>query len=548
MEVTIGSRSRGRENNFDFIRFVAAVLVIYSHAFPVAAGDNAGEVLKDITKSEWSFGALSVAVFFIVSGFLIAQSYDRSNSFIKYVKSRVLRIMPAFIVVIFLSAFVLGPLFTTLSLNDYFHNSGTYTYLKNIFMFPLHWDLPGVFTGNPYGSAVNGSLWTIPYEIVCYIGVGLLGLLKLLKHKKVILSLFIVLLLITLFCKDAIPSISLLGMPVFNFFDLGLYFVAGMVFYTYRDSIPINKHLAMISIAGMAFCVWRQEYHASVAVFVAYLVMYVAFNPSIKLHRFSKYGDFSYGIYIYAFPVQQAITTLAGGKMSPYLNFVEAFFITLALAVFSWHVVEKRCLSLKNVEVIRAIENRFNFSLNGVRKRADVIGQGWTSIIDSISVRFNWKAFIVLVVAVMIAVPVYNNATTFTVTFPYQENSKSEVEFSGGWLAQGDTEDYRWISRSGTVDMKKAKWARHLIIEGYVPGDFEEVRSVEIRIAGKSVYKQNLKTNKYIYADVSLTKIGSFLGENKIRFRIKFTGVHKSTTTEAEPGERSGIITKITIK
>jgi hypothetical protein len=351
-----------------------------------------------------------------------------------------------------------------------------------------------------------------------------------------------------LFCEDSIPSVSIAGMPLFNFFDLGLYFIAGMVLYTYRDSIPINKHLAMISIAGIVFCVWRREYHASVAVFVAYLVMYVAFNPSIKLHRFSKYGDFSYGIYIYAFPIQQALTVMAGGKMSPYLNFVGSFFITLALAVFSWHLVEKRCLSLKNVEVIHAVENRFNFSFERMRKHVDAIGHKWELIVNSVSTRFNWKAFVVLAVAVIVTAIVYNSVATITVTFPYQKNAKSDVTFSGGWLEQDDTEDYRWISKSGIVNMKKAKWARNLTVEGYVPDSFGEVKVVEISVGGERVYQQNLKKDRYIYASVPLSKINKIFGKNMIQFEIEFDGVHIPAATEAEERELSGMITKITIK
>ena len=106
----IGQVCEGRNNNFDFIRFIAASMVIYSHAFPLSRG-NDGELLKDITNGQWSFGSLAVAVFFVISGFLISQSYDRKNQPLNFIKARILRIFPGLIVVILLSALVLGPLF-----------------------------------------------------------------------------------------------------------------------------------------------------------------------------------------------------------------------------------------------------------------------------------------------------------------------------------------------------------------------------------------------------------------------------------------------------
>lgn len=139
-----------RKNNLDFIRFVAAALVIYSHAFLVSCVGR-HDPLAEATNGAWYIGILCVACFFVISGFLIAQSYDRSNNPAKFIKARLLRILPGFVLVIVLSTFVLCPIITTLPLGEYFVHSQTWQYLKSVFMYPLYWDLPGVFENNIYG-------------------------------------------------------------------------------------------------------------------------------------------------------------------------------------------------------------------------------------------------------------------------------------------------------------------------------------------------------------------------------------------------------------
>lgn len=245
---TIGSVCKGRSNNFDFIRFVAASLVIYSHAFPLSAG-NEGELLKDLTQSQWSFGSLSVAVFFIISGFLIAQSYDQGRNPIKYIKARVLRIFPGLACVLVLSAFVLGPIVTQLPMKEYFCNLQTYQYLKSVFLYPLYWNLPGVFENNFYSPSVNGSLWTIPFEFFFYGVVLLLGILKLLQKKNINFALFLSFLLLEIYKHQLFPIEGhFMSLPRYSLIELGLYFSAGMLLYSLRDYVVLNQHLAMIGV------------------------------------------------------------------------------------------------------------------------------------------------------------------------------------------------------------------------------------------------------------------------------------------------------------
>ena len=162
-----------RKNNLDIIRFLAATLVVFSHAYPLTTGNNATEPFAVCSNGQMTFGELAVSIFFIISGFLITQSYDRSKNPIYYFKARVLRIFPGLIFCVLLTVFFLGPIFTELNVKDYFKDPKTYDYLKTITLYWIQYDLPGVFQTNVWPGAVNGSLWTLWYEFFFYIVVAI---------------------------------------------------------------------------------------------------------------------------------------------------------------------------------------------------------------------------------------------------------------------------------------------------------------------------------------------------------------------------------------
>lgn len=314
-----------RENNFDFIRFLAAVLVIHGHAF-----------LLNTSEEYLDFATIAVYTFFAISGFLITKSYTQSNNPIYYFKSRVLRIFPALIIVVTLTTFILGPLVSRLTFLEYFSNIQTYDYLKSMLLFDIQYDLPGVFETNGQSTAVNGSLWTLWFEFVFYILVMILGYFKLL-NKKVILTLFI------------LSSVHyFLSIPYGDYYNkVFKAFVAGMMMYSFRNYIPLNGLLAFISFVIL---ISTKILHLPVDLFYifgTYLVFYLSFVPRVGLSSFGKYGDFSYGIYIYAFPIQQTIIMLFDGKMNPYLNILITIPITLFFAVLSWKLIEKPALKMK---------------------------------------------------------------------------------------------------------------------------------------------------------------------------------------------------------
>ena len=335
----------GRSNNFDLIRFLAALLVVLTHSFALTLGHERTEPLMMLTNQQSTFGNLAVLIFFICSGFLITQSYDRSKDIVQYARGRILRIFPALIVIVLLSVFLLGPIVTTLPLKSYFTNYDTYNYLRVILLWDIPYYLPGVFESNPWGPVVNGSLWTLMYEFICYIVVGVLGIIGLLSRKTLLITLFVITNLLSLFYEG-------------HFLELFNAFAAGALLYIFRDKIQISGRYAIFSIILIILGSFTNYFLEVFTLFGSYLVIYLTFTPKIKFHKFGKYGDFSYGIYIYGFPIQQLIVYYNIGPVNPISNFIISFPLILMMSILSWYLVEKKALRFKKQKPLREDEKK----------------------------------------------------------------------------------------------------------------------------------------------------------------------------------------------
>ncbi len=334
-----------RENNFDIIRFFAATLVMVTHACFLANGAGSYEPLAQLTHQN-TFGGLAVNIFFVISGFLITMSFLRAKNIWQYLKARILRIFPALIFVVFFTVFVVGPVATSFSLHDYFTSQGTYRYLANITLYYTFFDLPGVFVGNIYPYAVNGSLWTLWYEFVMYLIIAGLGVMKLLNQKVVPILLFVLLLVLSFIDYSGSHWITNI-----QFIRLALYFCAGTCFYIYREKIVLSHLYAVVTSILLVVGTHYGYMDESFAVFGAYLIFYLSLGPVPKFSNFAKYGDFSYGIYITSFPIQQLVVMLFHNEITAVQNFAVAFPITLVCSFISWHLIEKNALKLKKYKL-----------------------------------------------------------------------------------------------------------------------------------------------------------------------------------------------------
>ncbi len=332
-------------NSFDFLRFAAATLVLFSHSYALS-GRNAEEPIVRLTGFETG-GGVAVAIFFIISGYLVSGSYLNSKNWLHFFWKRALRLFPALTVTVLLAMFVLGPLFTNIDLRDYFRSPLTWNYLKNIILYP-HYGLPGLFASNPYPNAVNGSLWTLPVEFAMYLLVFAFGLTRFLSTRFI---LYIVLVFVLCYVKATeISKYVLLGIiPLIHFFKLGAYFFAGSAMYLFKRKISLRNDVFFCLIVLVAASFHTPYGPIVLQLALPYLVIHFAYIKIGRLHNFGRFGDFSYGIYVFAFPVQQIIMNSYGSGIGIPAFIAMSFCITLILAILSWHFVENPALKLKQM-------------------------------------------------------------------------------------------------------------------------------------------------------------------------------------------------------
>jgi peptidoglycan/LPS O-acetylase OafA/YrhL len=336
----------GRDNNFNLVRFVAAFSVLYSHSYALVLG--IGNFEPFVTRIGYTLAGIAVDVFFITSGFLVTASMLRLGAFKPFFRARALRIFPALVVMSVLLAFILGPLFTTQSVGDYFSDAGTYKFvLKNsTILAGIKLKLPGVFETLPFVDT-NGSLWTLPFEVRCYLMVALLWFIALGMRVPgrafawLAAALATMMLLAFWATHDA-------GYKHWHTFRLFYMFFAGATFWTLRDRIPMRHSLAAgMGLALAAAVIFPRAFFWVYPLAIPYLVLYVAYVPGGWIRGFNRFGDYSYGIYIYAFPVQQVLKSTVPG-ITPAQMIMAATALTLPLAMLSWHLVEKPMLARKD--------------------------------------------------------------------------------------------------------------------------------------------------------------------------------------------------------
>jgi peptidoglycan/LPS O-acetylase OafA/YrhL len=331
------------KNNFDIIRFLAASSVVLSHSFQLPTGKVEDDPLWGLSHQTSTIGSMAVWVFFIISGYLITSSAERSRPF-GYFMARVLRIFPALILVSFVSSFILGPLIT----NDpgYWTHLQTYKYfLGNASLIQIQYTLPGVFTQNAFRDIVNGALWTLKIEFYCYVIFGLL-IFVFFSTRKYIISWFFVFLYVGYFFVQNKNFPENLQAN----FDLFRYFAAGAVFYLWREHIPLKSVLSLLALGMLILGVFTGFTRLIFPIAGTYLVLYLALGD--RYANFATWGDFSYGIYLWGFPIQQLIVMQLPNS-SWFVNFLLALPLATLLAFISWHVIEKQALSLKKRISIR---------------------------------------------------------------------------------------------------------------------------------------------------------------------------------------------------
>jgi len=338
-----------RHNNFDALRLVAAASVVFSHSFLIAEGAQDHEWLIRLTGNQSILGLAGVFVFFAISGFLVTQSFEETHDPLRFLAKRALRIFPGLFVATSLSAFVLAPLVTTLPLGSYLGRPEPYEYVAgNTLLDQTVHELPGVrFVDNQVGLEINGSLWTLRYEFVMYLMVLALGMLRLLTVRVALLLLAFGIADLRFNLLDDTEKWGWFFQLLSNWAWLVGCFAAGMVLYKLRHTRIFDGRIAFLALAGLILSVPLRQFLPLFPLFGCYLAIWLALTPHLPVIPVARFGDLSYGIYIYGWPVEQGMAWLEYGRVVWWQVFLLALPTAAALALLSWHLVERPALHLK---------------------------------------------------------------------------------------------------------------------------------------------------------------------------------------------------------
>ena len=330
------------DNAFDALRLFAALLVIVGHAFRLTG--EAGPAFAGA-----GVATTGVKIFFVISGYLVTQSYMRDADPRRFLQRRLLRIVPGLAAVVLLTVFVLGPLLSTLPAATYFADASTWTYLANLAFYPAD-ALPGLFGANTAPGEVNGSLWSLPPEISMYLLLpALAGLSFALTRAYRVFALaagLITIVALLVIATSELRSWTIYGTRVWAWFSVAPYFLFGACYAFLKWDRYLNRAVA-VSLLALLIVLPTIPILTELLLIAALPYMVLAFGVAPgPIGALTRHGDFSYGLYLYAFPIQQALVALGapGGALG---NFALAALLAGGCAALSWHLIEQPALRMK---------------------------------------------------------------------------------------------------------------------------------------------------------------------------------------------------------
>ena len=330
-------------NSFGIIRLAMALSVLVSHCFFLATGSSQNEPL---VWTGYTLGDYGVQVFFILSGILVTQSLVKSRDVLDFAIARALRIFPGLIVCVLSVAFILGPLVSNSDLAGYFTSMDLPLYLfKTLLLTTGSAPLPQVFTELPAPNLVNLSLWTLKYEVLCYLGLGAIGSIMLAFRKRRAFGIGVLTIaLAAIFYKR--PELGPDNSLADSLRYFALFFGTGVLAFTFRKHVQITADvlppLLVLCVAVMGTR-WAE---LGSALFLGYAALWVASFQFANLRALTNRFDLSYGTYIYGVPVSQTLLHFWPTMSVPALVGLTTA-IVLPLAFFSWTLVEGPALRLR---------------------------------------------------------------------------------------------------------------------------------------------------------------------------------------------------------
>ncbi len=335
--------TKRHSTGFDYLRLILSILIIFFHTFIICYGRQTETLLwTGPLRSLWYF---LVPGFFGMSGFLVASSLMRVNNLVEFITLRGLRILPALCGEVFISAFLIGTFLTEAPLQEYFFNLTFFQYLLNA-VGDIHYFLPGLFVHSAMGPLVNAQLWTIPYELECYGIITIIGFVGLARYPRMLcLAVFLYTLFVHTIDWYSGRFVMEYRPPEHMTVSCCLW---GIFIYIYRHKIPYNLYL----LSGCVVVTWLALMYADtvyIASFpIAYITIYLGLMNPKKVFPVA-YGDYSYGLYLYGFPIQQAVYQVFPKYHIWYIHFPLSLFFASICAYVSWTYLEAKALGKKKV-------------------------------------------------------------------------------------------------------------------------------------------------------------------------------------------------------
>jgi peptidoglycan/LPS O-acetylase OafA/YrhL len=333
------------DNAFDALRLFAALLVIFGHAFRLT-GEGA------LTFAGNGVATTGVKIFFVVSGYLVARSWLRDPHLGRFLQRRLLRIVPGLAAVVVLTEFALGPAISSLPVSAYFADQHAWSYLGNLAFYPAD-ALPGVFASNIAPNEVNGSLWSLPPEMsmylllpmVAWVSLALTGAYRLFAVATVLLTLVALLVVVP---SPELRQWLVYGTRVWAWCSVAPFFLVGACCTFCGWDCWLNRRVALLLLALLVVAPTVPIVTELLLVAaLPYIVLAFGTAPAPFGGALTRSGDYSYGLYLYAFPIQQALVATIGTPGGAFGNFVIAAVLAGACAVLSWHFIEKPALRAK---------------------------------------------------------------------------------------------------------------------------------------------------------------------------------------------------------
>jgi peptidoglycan/LPS O-acetylase OafA/YrhL len=361
---SMSSEFDARRNSLGFLRWLFAALVVIDHSYPIAGLGSGSDPTWRWSRGQDSLGGIAVAGFFVISGFLVTRSWFGSRSPIRYLWRRFIRIFPGFWVCLVVTACVFAPL-------AWRHEHGGLTgvfsvqqdsalhYVSANFWLHMHqWNVANLLSGTPYRAtgyplAWDGSLWTLIYEFKCYLVLGVLGLAGVLRHRRAIVA-FTVIAYAAMLSWQVNPGWAPKILPLFGDVYVARFlflFFLGSLFALFVDEIVLDDRIGVLAVLLAVVTLHEGGWFLIGYPALAYATMW--FASRFPMSWFDRPGDFSYGTYIYAFPIQMLLAEYGLQRHGAVVFVVASVGGATIAAILSWHLVEKHALKLKNWQPMR---------------------------------------------------------------------------------------------------------------------------------------------------------------------------------------------------